>query len=356
MISTTRARFSRACGVVAAQLPRVLLTDCTNPYVNLSTEEFLLDNLPVERGPTLYLWRNEPVVVIGRNQNPHSECDIQAMKEDGVHLARRKSGGGAVYHDLGNTNFTIVNSKKGMDVASNLEFICSALARLGVAAEPSGRNDITVGGRKVSGSAFRFLPERAFHHGTLMTSVDLDAIPRYLTPPRQKLEAKGVASVRARVANLSEYAPVDAAAVEGAIIDAFEALHGPSDAHRFSEAELRATDFIGKTAHELVQPAWVLGNIPSYGVSRTERFDWGTVEVALEFGNVGGTFIVKDAAVHSDALFTAGVACVPNLLRGRELSRSEFEATLLRAQDLPLGTEDRAIAADIVRWVADWAL
>ena len=178
----------------------------TDPYENLALERHLLER--VEAGAcVLYLWQNENTVVIGRNQNPWAECRTALLAEEGGHLARRLSGGGAVFHDLGNLNFTFLVQKPDYDVDRQTQVLLRACRSLGVPAERSGRNDLLAQGRKFSGHAFYAHEGRCYHHGTLLVAADLERMGRYLRPSAAKLRSKGVPSVRARVANLREFLP-----------------------------------------------------------------------------------------------------------------------------------------------------
>ena len=178
----------------------------TDPYYNLALEQHLMASVP-EDAVILYLWQNRNTVVIGRNQNPWGECRTTALEEDGGLLARRMSGSGAVYHDLGNLNFTFLASRENYDLNKQLSVITAACAQLGIPAQVSGRNDLTADGRKFSGNAFYESAGRACHHGTLLVDADLEKLGKYLMPSKAKLQAKGVDSVRARVANLKEFSP-----------------------------------------------------------------------------------------------------------------------------------------------------
>ncbi len=209
---------------------QVFLSESLDPHLNLATEEWIFHSLDPSV-QTLFLWRNDRTVVIGRNQNPWAECNLAGMKEDGVTLARRTTGGGAVFHDLGNTNFTFLSPRDNYRKEFNIRILLRALQNLGIQAEASGRNDLTVssdeGPRKFSGSAYREKKDRAFHHGTLLLRADLSQLGRYLTPHPKKLKAKGKESVRARVMNLSEAAPhIDHEAVVQSLIQEFENFHG----------------------------------------------------------------------------------------------------------------------------------
>lgn len=158
--------------------------------------------------PVFYLWRNAPSVIIGLNQNPYAEVNLPYLEQHGILLARRVTGGGAVYHDLQNLNYSIIRPVTGdSDSSDVVQMVTDALRRLGVPAELSGRNDILVEGRKVSGYARRVWCDHEMIHGTLMFDVDIDTLTQALNVPGSKLEAKGVASVRSRVANLRDYLP-----------------------------------------------------------------------------------------------------------------------------------------------------
>lgn len=189
---------------------RLLISDSYDPWFSLAVEECIFRQMPATQR-VLFLWRNADTVVIGRAQNPWKECNTRRMEEDNVKLARRSSGGGAVFHDLGNTCFTFMAGKPEYDKSVSTAIVVNALNQLGIKAEASGRNDLVVatpeGEKKVSGSAYRETMDRGFHHGTLLLSADLGRLANYLNPDRKKLQAKGIASVRGRVTNLNEFLP-----------------------------------------------------------------------------------------------------------------------------------------------------
>ena len=177
-----------------------------DPYETLALEEALLSRVG-EGELILYLWQNERTVVIGKNQNPWKECRTALLAEEGGCLARRLSGGGAVFHDLGNLNFTFLMTAGDYDLPRQLTVLERACQSLGIPARRSGRNDLLADGRKFSGNAFYKHNGKAYHHGTLMVDVDLEMVQRYLSPSKAKLAAKGVDSVRSRVVNLREFVP-----------------------------------------------------------------------------------------------------------------------------------------------------
>ena len=196
-----------------------------DPYYNLAVEQHLLETVAANTC-ILYLWQNQNTVVIGRNQNPWKECRTALLEQEGGHLARRLSGGGAVFHDLGNLNFTFLLSQSDYDIHKQMEVIRLAVQSLGIPAEVSGRNDILSEGRKFSGNAFYKNGQKAYHHGTLLLEADMERLGRYLTPSKAKLQAKGVESVRSRVVNLKEIRPdLTLEALKEALRAAFSAVY-----------------------------------------------------------------------------------------------------------------------------------
>ena len=182
---------------------RFLRNTETNPYYNMAFDEFCLESLKIDE-PVFYLWQNKPAVIVGLNQEVNTEVNLEYLKQNDIALARRVSGGGAVYHDWGNLNYTIVGRSEDLerDYPEYAGLMMQALRKLGVSAELSGRNDILVEGKKVSGFAKRVSKNRLMVHGTLMYDVNLDVLTQSLNPPATKLQTKGIASVRSRVTNL----------------------------------------------------------------------------------------------------------------------------------------------------------
>ncbi len=187
---------------------KFLRNPSTDPHYNMSFDEYCLEQFTSD-DILFYLWRNRPSVIIGLNQNAYSEVNIPFIETNGIKLARRVTGGGAVYHDLQNLNYTIVGRSRDLDrdCPGYLHLMLDALRTLGVPAEMTGRNDIVVDGRKVSGYAKRVYKDRLMIHGTLMYDVDIARLTEALSVPGSKLDAAGIASVRSRVANLKDYLP-----------------------------------------------------------------------------------------------------------------------------------------------------
>ena len=173
---------------------------------NLAYEYCLMNELALRRPgeKILYLWQNKDTVVIGRNQNPYKECNMSFLKENGIELARRMTGGGAVYHDLGNVNYSFLCRKEAYDREMIFTSVVEALDSLGVRCQVSGRNDILAEGLKISGNAFYQNRDVVLHHGTIMVHVDIGRMKACLTPSKAKLYSKGIRSVEGRVGNLAD--------------------------------------------------------------------------------------------------------------------------------------------------------
>ena len=272
---------------------RILTTTNTNPHKNLAMEDALLRALP-ESEAVLFLWQNAHTVVIGAGQNAWRECRTQLLSDEGGTLARRSSGGGAVYHDMGNLNFSFIVPKGMYDVARQLRVVCAAVRALGIDAEPSGRNDILAGGRKFSGNAFRLLKHSALHHGTLLVNVDMGKLGRYLNVDAKKMAMKGVKSVPSRVVNLSELGSATIGGMQAALIDAFCAEYGDAE-----PVDVEETRVPGYAELLPVYESWGhnYGQSPSGEVNISERFGWGGLEISLhiEGGHIARAQVFTDA-------------------------------------------------------------
>ncbi len=267
-----------------------------DPWENLAAEEYLLDHVAA---PSLYLWRNDDTVVIGRHQNAWAECDIRALEDGGGRLARRLSGGGAVYHDLRNLNFTFLMPREMYDRERQTAVILRAVQSLGIRAEATGRNDLLACGRKFSGHAFCFRERSAYHHGTILLDTDVERMMRVLTVDASKLSSKAVASVRARVVNLRELRQdLDVELMAEALTKAFRGEYGETgdvtDTGELPRGE------IAPLREKYASWDWRFGETPRFDVRIAGRFDWGTVDLRLELRDAR----VANAVLYTDALDT----------------------------------------------------
>lgn len=300
-----------------------------DPWLNLAIEDWIFKEMDPQDS-VLYLWRNEPTVVIGRYQNPWKECDLSAMEQDGVHLARRQSGGGAVYQDLGNTNFTFMCSRRSYDKHRNTRMIIDAIGRFGIIAEASGRNDILVDGAKISGSAYKLTSDKAFHHGTLLIQADLDRLRRYLTPDDQKLQAKGIGSVRSRVTNLVELnAAVTHESLTEAIMDRFFMEHGRRCGITHISYET-VGDIPGLRSYyeQLKDWDWRFGKTPDFSHSLDHRFGWGGLELHLDVHEG----LIRASKLFSDSLYPELIGEVEKALQGCPYSPGAISIVLRRLE------------------------
>lgn len=250
----------------------------TDPVQNLALEAALLET--VKPGECiLYLWQNQNTVVIGRNQNSTRECRVDLLRQEGGTMMRRLSGGGAVYHDLGNLNFTFLANEGDYDLDKQLQVILRAVRSLGIPAEKTGRNDLTVDGRKFSGNAFYQTGAQKYHHGTILVDVSAEKMGRYLNVAAQKLQTHGVASVRSRIVNLSELVPgLSVSAVRQALLQAFSEVYG-------KQAQplpaLPPASLLAQWAQKLGADAWRFDKEPKADTVLENRYPWGGVQLLL---------------------------------------------------------------------------
>lgn len=319
----------------------ILISPSGDGHRNLAADEFLLSQYRscALDGVTLYFYVNSNAVIIGRNQNAWRECNLSRMAEDAVQLVRRHTGGGAVYHDEGNLNFSFIADERLYDKERQTTVVLRALARFGIQAEVNGRNDLTVGGRKFSGCAYGLSGRARAMHGTLLISTDFGRLSEYLRPSKKKLESKGVESVRSRVVDLSEIADVSVDRARAALIEEFSAEYGAAEPLRFSPED---EEQIARL--EAVQNSWewIYGATPRFDYRMDERFSFGELQLLLRLraGRVEGV------TAFTDSLDTSLPARLSELLAGCRFGRDPLAAALDKG-----GPEAREISAFIA---ANW--
>lgn len=318
-------------------VPRVLYSTTTDPWFNLATEDWVFREC-AGYGHVLFLWRNAPTVVIGRHQNPWVECDLKQMESDGVLLARRQSGGGAVYHDLGNTNFTFLSPTATYSRDANFQIVLAALRSMGISAVRSGRNDIlvptTAGERKVSGNAFKHTRLRSFHHGTLLLDADLGRLERYLTPASRRYRARGTRSVSSPVVNLRSVAPDPALLSHERVCDALAVAfftnhrpshHRPEDSTRppveyLDEKSLATIPALDRYYREIVAWEWRFGKTPRFA------FEVKQGDLSIELTVLEG--VIGDLVVDCDTLPDALEMELVRSLLGVRYEKSSINAAM----------------------------
>ena len=294
-------------------------------WMNLAADEWFLDHLQPQ-DMILYFYTNENAVIIGKNQNPWKECDLAAMDHDGVQLVRRITGGGAVYHDMGNLNFSFIAGEGIYDVEKQLNVILKAVRSFGIPCEFSGRNDLLADGRKFSGNAFIKRGQMCQHHGTLLLNANLSKLQNYLRPDPRKLQAKGVSSVRSRVCNLQEFTPaVTADAMLTAIRKSFAETYGEVIDFQPTPEELTAMMLYRE---KQASWDWRLGKTPGFDLELDTRFPWGGVQILLTAKNS----IVTEVSVYSDAMDPALPEEVKIRLTGCRFSSKDLAEALMASE------------------------
>ena len=270
------------------------VSDSFDVFYNQAVELYLLENVKADE-VILYLWQNANTIVIGKNQDAYSECDIETLEKDNGRLARRISGGGAVYHDTGNLNFTFITSRKDFDVPKQDEVILNALRSLGIEAEKNGRNDLLVQGKKFSGHAYHRGKDACLHHGTLMLQVNEEKLAKYLRVSKLKLRSKNVSSLRSRIINLkSVKKDLDIEMMQKALNASAEDIYG-CKAEKISELE---KDKVDKLYRRFEDGNWRYGKNYLLSKEKEGRFSWGTVKVCYSMKEDK----IDDLVIYTDAM------------------------------------------------------
>ena len=296
-------------------------TGSNDPAYNIALEEYCFKNLR-QFDEIFFLWRNEPTIVVGKYQNTIEEINSEYTKEKGINIVRRISGGGAVYHDLNNLNYTIISNKDKGNGFNFKEFsfpIIETLAELGVKANFTGRNDLEIDGQKFCGNAQAYVKGRVMHHGCILFNVDFSALGDALKVSKDKIESKGVKSVRSRVTNILPH------------------LKEPITVEKFSEEELKIIDKNAKEKHRNWD--WVYGQSPEYNITRGKRFSNGKVQI---FANVVNSKI-KSIKIYGDFF-------------GTKEDLSEFEGKLTGIKYTPEDVKEALKNTDIKEYFAGFTL
>lgn len=310
---------------------RILVSTSNNPWFNLAVEEVIFEKMSPDHR-VLFIWRNMDTVVIGRAQNPWRECHVAQMEEDKVKLARRRTGGGAVFQDMGNTNFTFMAGKPEYDKTVSTDIVLHALQSLGIEAIANGRNDLVVPDgellRKFSGSAYRETRDRGFHHGTLLLHADLNRLASYLTPNPKKLAAKGITSVKSRVTNLDQIKPgIDHDVISGALIEAYLDHYSVDvDVECIAPGNDNRLPGLDETFRFYSSWEWNYGKTPEFTHLLDERFNWGGVEVFLNVHQGR----IQDARLYTDSLDPSPFEQLAENIKGSGYNQRELGAHLER--------------------------
>jgi lipoate-protein ligase A len=298
-----------------------------DPHYNLALEQFVFDRLSRDHSYFM-LWQNHHSIIVGKHQNTQAEINAAFVNAHKITVARRLSGGGAVYHDLGNLNFTFItgaDSGRGIEFAAFCEPIQKALASLGVPVEIAGRNDMTVDGKKFSGNAQYRKEGRVMHHGTILYDSDLSVLSQALNVPDDKIESKGIKSVRSRVTNIRPYMQTDMpiadfwAALRGFMFSAFDMRE-----YVLNAAETAAVEELRERVYS--QWSWNYGASPPCNIRKTRRVEGcGKIEILLDVEKEG---IIQHIAFYGDFFGSTDPEELAPLLMGRHLEYSDLKQAL----------------------------
>ncbi len=317
---------------------RFIYNSSTDPFYNLALEEWLMKNCDED---VFILWQNRPTVVIGRYQNAYAEVNIPYAEKNGISVVRRMSGGGAVFHDLGNLNFTFIvkDEGDGIDFVRFLTPIKKALASLGIVTEISGRNDLLMNGKKISGSAQCRKYGKVLHHGTLLVDVDVETLSSVLNVSAEKLSSKGISSVRSRVTNIKDVYPHVNVSV---IIDALtEQLWG-----RRLELTEREKSEIALLADEKYSSwEYVYGSSKALSKTVSERFDGGSIE--LSFDSENG--VIEDIKISGDFFADGEISLIAEALIGCRLYLNDLISAIENAECKIHGITSAQIADTLLK-------
>lgn len=299
----------------------------TDPQINLAIEEYVLRTMDIEEDSFLLFYINEPSIIIGKNQNTIEEIDTDFVERNGIKVVRRLSGGGAVYHDLGNLNYSFITKDDGESFRNFKRFtepVVEALSKIGVKAELIGRNDLLVEGRKISGNAQFATQGRMFSHGTLMFDTEIDTVVSALKVRKDKIESKGIKSIRSRVANISEFLK-EPMTIEEFRLEILKSIFGGEENIKYKEL----TEEDWENIHELSRERyanwdWNYGKSPKFNMQHSHRFPVGSIDVRLQV-NKG---LIEDIAIFGDFFGIGEIEKLQGKLRGVSYSRQAIEEAL----------------------------
>jgi lipoate-protein ligase A len=298
-----------------------------DPHYNLAFEEYIFKYLNEDEDFVL-LWRNGPSIIVGKNQNTVEEINMEFVKENNINVVRRVTGGGAVYHDLGNLNFSFIakaDSNEKIDFKTYNVPIIKALEKLGVKCELSGRNDLVIDGKKFSGIAQSITKGKVLNHGTLLFDSKLETLSKALNVKRDKIESKGIKSVESRVTNIKSYVKEDADVLEFKnllLTNIFEYFNEPIETFELSQED---RENIQKMVDERYGTwEWNYGRSPKFNYKVYKRFAGGCVEARLQVENG----LIDNCKIYGDFFAKGDISVLEDRLKGIKYDFDEVSKSL----------------------------
>ena len=298
---------------------KYIISKTNDTAYNVALEEYAFKHI-LDDDEIFMLWINEPSIIIGKNQNGLAEIDSDYVREQGIRVIRRISGGGAVYHDLNNLNYTLIAPRKNenaFDFQAFSQPVIEALANLGLTATFSGRNDIEIDGKKICGNAQAYTKDRVLHHGCILFNVDLSVLGKALAVKPDKIESKGVKSVRSRVTNIYDELEqkINIDEFQQAIFEEVKATRPDIKEHKFTEEELNE---IKKLAEWKASWDWNYGKAPAYNLRKEKRFQSGNIEILMEAKHS----VLKNITFYGDFFGVRDVEELAEALQGINLEEN----------------------------------
>lgn len=321
---------------------KFLILRTTDPYLNLAIEEYLFEYL---NDDIFMLWQNEPTVVIGKNQNAFAEINMNYLKKNNIHIARRITGGGAVYHDLGNINYTFISSKNKtneIDFAYYTTPIIDSLKKLGIEAKLSGRNDLLVEDKKFSGNAQHTKAGRVLHHGTLLFDSNLNVLTKVLNVDEEKIKSKAIKSTRSRVINLKELLGDDFSAVE--FINYISSFIKTSFSPEIISPPMN--DIIVSLTNRNKSENWLFSSsklVSDYSARKKIRYPFGIVDIYAELSNQR----IKEINIFGDFFGISDTKELEKLIKGTNIDNIKDEISTIRIEDYISGMSNELFASHI---------
>lgn len=302
---------------------KYIINENNNPRYNLALEEYVLKNLD---GEYFFLWQNEPTIVIGKHQNTISEINLDYVEKKGIHVVRRMSGGGAVYHDLGNINFSFIQEKKDLadfDFSFFTRPIVDLLSELGIKAEFNSRNDLAIDGKKFSGNAQYIFKKKILHHGTLLFNSEMEELVNSLKVSKDKIESKGLKSIKSRVANIKDYIGEDSKIKEVSDFKVALFEHMKNRMEEFEEYVLTENDKkeIEKLKKEKYDKwEWNYGESPEADIYRQRKYTAGKVESYIKLKDG----LIENIKLYGDFFSSREIEDLESGLKGKKYMISEI--------------------------------